>query len=169
MCTWAANQASHLPGDFVECGVWYGILSKAMCEYVNFSELDKRFLLFDSWGTMIGSHKDVAYQEDIFEYVKKGFLKWPNVELIRGVVPEVFETITLPEQISYLGIDMNGGDAELAALKVLYPRMVKGGIIYFDDYGWKYPYLREVVDGYFYDKPEKLIHFPGGNSLIIKV
>lgn len=26
--SWAANQTLNIPGDFVECGVWYGILSK---------------------------------------------------------------------------------------------------------------------------------------------
>jgi len=27
---WAANQALKLEGDFVECGVWYGVLSKTI-------------------------------------------------------------------------------------------------------------------------------------------
>jgi hypothetical protein len=47
--------------------------------------------------------------------------------------------------------------------------VVPGGIIYFDDYGWGYPDLREVVDEFFYDKPESLLHFPSGNSIVVKI
>jgi hypothetical protein len=63
---------------------------------------------------------------------------------------------------------MNGGLPELAALNFFYPKMVKGGVIYFDDYGWGYPELRKVVDEFFSDKPETLLHFPSGNSIVIK-
>jgi hypothetical protein len=54
-------------------------------------------------------------------------------------------------------------------LELLYEKVVKGGIIYFDDYGWgEKSKQREVVDDFFKDKREKLIHFPSGNSIIIK-
>lgn len=32
--TWAATQAINLEGDFVECGVWYGIQSLTICNYL---------------------------------------------------------------------------------------------------------------------------------------
>src|SRR5579862_4996402 len=44
---WAAAHAKHLPGDFVECGTNTGIMSLAICEYVDFNASDKRFWLFD--------------------------------------------------------------------------------------------------------------------------
>lgn len=44
-----------------------------------------------------------------------------------------------------------------------------GGIIYFDDYGWDYPELRHVVDKFFADKKESLLHFPSGNSIVVKL
>jgi len=47
--TWAAKQAIKLEGDFVECGVWWGFLSRAICEYVGFNEYkEKKFYLFDT-------------------------------------------------------------------------------------------------------------------------
>ena len=83
-------------------------------------------------------------------------------------MPTVLEQIP-STKIAYLSLDMNGGLPELAALKFFYPKIVKGGIIYFDDYGWNYPELRKVVDDFFSDKPETLLHFPSGNSIVIKV
>jgi hypothetical protein len=64
---------------------------------------------------------------------------------------------------------MNGSEPERAALEYFYDRVVSGGVIYFDDYGWGYPELRKVVDNFFADKPEELLHFPSGNSIVVKI
>ena len=38
---WAATQAARLLGDFVECGVDTGVLSAAICDWVDFNALDR--------------------------------------------------------------------------------------------------------------------------------
>jgi len=157
-----------LEGEFVECGVWYGILSRAICEYISFDKINRNFYLFDTWGKMPGSHPDLNYQSDIYQDVSNRFSKYKNVKLIRGLVPDVLETIKI-EKIAYLGIDMNGNIAERATLELLYRKVVPGGIIYFDDYGWGYSGLVKTVDEFFRDKPEILLHFPSGNSIVVKL
>lgn len=167
--TWAANQAMKLDGDFVECGVWWGFLSKTICEYTDFATSDKKFFLLDTWGDPLSqelNHK--KYQKDVYEIVKDRFKSYPNVHLVRGFVPEVFEQVRIQE-IAYLAIDMNGHIAERKTLDRYYDLVVPGGIIYFDDYGWGYPQLRETVDDFFKDKPETLLHFPSGNSIVVKL
>ena len=166
ICTWAANQACKLEGDFVECGVWYGILSRTICNYVDFKNYSGTFFLVDSWGEMPGSHH--GYKDDIFTTVQKRFKDLDNVKLVRGLVPEVLDQVK-SERIAFLSIDMNGAIAERAALEYFYDKMLPGGIIYFDDYGWDYPELRATVDDFFAGKPEKLLHFPSGNSIAIKI
>jgi hypothetical protein len=64
---------------------------------------------------------------------------------------------------------MNGWFAELKTLDYFYDKIVRGGVIYFDDYGWDYPELRSVVDKFFEDKPESILNFPSGNAIVIKV
>ena len=50
MILWAAQHAMQLEGDFVECGVNTGILSLAVCDYLNFEKLaDRKFWLFDTF------------------------------------------------------------------------------------------------------------------------
>ena len=49
VCCWAASYASRLDGDFVECGVGKGILSKAICEYIDFNSTGKNLYLFDTF------------------------------------------------------------------------------------------------------------------------
>jgi len=170
IATWAAKQAARLDGDFIECGVWYGFLSKTICEYIDFELLtNKTFYLVDTWGDP--NKKELnhrGYPDDVFDIVNERFKAYSNVKLIRGFIPNVLERITV-EKIAYLSIDMNGDFAERKTLEKYYDLMVKGGIIYFDDYGWDYPKLRQTVDDFFKDKPESLLHFPSGNSIVVKL
>lgn len=169
ICAWAANQAIKLRGDFVECGVWHGLLSKTICEYLDLQDLlDRKFYLIDSWGAMPGSHSAQHYQPNIFEDVRSRFSMYPSVQLVQGIIPECLTQITSSE-IAYLAIDMNSSEPELKTLEYFYAKIVKGGIIYFDDYGWEYPALRKVVDSFFSNKPETLLHFPSGNSIVVKL
>ena len=170
MVTWAAKQALKLDGDFVECGVWWGLLSKIICDYTNFEKYtNKSFYLVDTWGDPTSKNLNHQnYQDDIFAKVKERFSKYQNVKLVRGRVPEILESIPV-KKISYLSIDMNGYMAERATLEKYYDLIVPGGIIYFDDYGWNYPKLRETVDAFFKDKPETLLHFPSANSIVVKI
>lgn len=166
--TWAANQALKLNGDFVECGVWYGTLSKTICEYTNFKHSSKKFYLIDTWGDPTSNRLHENYKINMFSVVEERFKAYPNVRLIRGSVPEILEKVPVTS-ISYLAIDMNGYFAERKTLERYYDIVVPGGIIYFDDYGWDYAKLRETVDDFFSDKPEKLLHFPSGNSIVVKL
>ena len=125
-----------------------------------------KLISIDSWGKMTGSHAD--YQEEIYDIVKKRFAKWQNVILVKGLVPEVLSKIP-SRKIAYLSIDMNGSEPEKAALEFFYDKIVPGGVIYFDDYGLPYPELRDVVNKFFADKPETLLHFPSGNSIVVKL
>ena len=67
-----------------------------------------------------------------------------------------------------MSIDLNDGMPERQVLELLYERIVEGGIIYFDDYGWNYPLLRKLVNEFFEDKNETLLHFACGSSIVIK-
>lgn len=174
ICTWAANQALNVARkidgkvDFVECGTWYGLLSKTIVEYLDFRNLNGKFYLVDTYGYQPGSHPHPNYQKDIFENVTKRFSTNSNIKLIRGIVPDVLDKIT-STKIAYLAIDMNSYKPELATLEYFYPKLIQGGVIYLDDYGWHgYEKLREVVDKFFENKPDKLLHFPSGNSIIVK-
>jgi O-methyltransferase len=168
ICTWAAQRALHIDGDFVECGVHFGLMSLIVCKWVDFENVNKKFWLFDTWGQMEGSHENQAYQDDIFDIVKSRFTNFKNVNFVRGIVPQTLDALDEVKSIAYVSIDMNGHIAERAALEIIYPKLTRGGIIYFDDYGWSFPKLRETVADFLHDKPEKLLHFPSGNSILIK-
>ena len=54
-----AKYCSKLDGDFVECGVGKGLLSKTIVSYLNFAKINKNFFLFDTYeGIPIHQGKD---------------------------------------------------------------------------------------------------------------
>tara|TARA_A100001035_G_scaffold238706_1_gene203447 strand:- start:172 stop:969 length:798 start_codon:yes stop_codon:yes gene_type:complete len=163
---WAGNHCKELDGDFVEVGVWYGLLSRSICRYISFEKINKKFHLFDTWGNEESISK---YPEDVFKIVKDRFSFYPNVILHRGLLPKSLEKVESDiKKISFLSIDLNHGIPERQVLEMLYEKIVEGGIIYFDDYGWNYPLLRKLVNEFFEDKNETLLHFACGSSILIK-
>ena len=46
---WAATHAMQLDGDFFECGVNTGIMSGAVCKYLDFNKTGRSFWLFDTF------------------------------------------------------------------------------------------------------------------------
>jgi len=180
ICTWAAGHAlellvndkhSHDVGggiDYVECGVFHGVLSKTICDYLDFGTFkESKFYLIDTWGKAIGSHPSPRYQDDIFESVSARFSNHKNVNLIRGVIPKILSDVT-SNKIGYLSIDLNDHEAERSVLEYFYDKIITGGVIYFDDYSG-FPKTREMINDFFRDKPENLLHFPTGQSIVLKV
>src|SRR5690606_29222287 len=109
---WAAQQAVRLEGDFVECGVNTGILSLAICHYLDFNSLEKPFSLLD---TYIGSPEDQPgygespenirqkneYYFDCYDLARKNFAPWPKASLVRGKVPETLNKVDI-DKVCYL-------------------------------------------------------------------
>lgn len=166
--TWAANQIKALEGDWVECGVNFGLLPRIAFNFVPETSESRVCWFVDSWGDpTLAELNHPNYRHDIFDEVRSRFKDQSNVRFVRGLVPDALDVVA-GRKIAFLGIDMNGSVAERAALDLLYSHVVPGGIIYFDDYGWEFPELRATVNDFFSDKPEELLHFPSGNSIVVK-
>lgn len=167
IATWSAKLAiSQAPGALVECGVWQGFLSRAICDYVDIDTSGRELYLIDMWGGEADHHDD--YPHDIYEEVRRRFSNYSQVRMVRGRVPGVLQELDHLTQISYLSLDMNDGYADVSALEWAWDRLSPGSVVYIDDYGWEFPELRERLDLFLSDKAETLLHFPTGNSILIR-
>lgn len=176
VCLWAAWHASRLNGDFVECGVNAGVTSVAICDYLDFNKTGKKFYLYDTFNGIppeqIGPGEEaVATQNalyfDIYENAKRNFAPWPNAVLVRGRIPETLSAV--PERVAYLHIDMNVVEPERAALAHFWPRIVPGGVVVFDDYGWMgYRLQKEAHDAFAETHGVKILTMPTGQGLLLK-
>lgn len=177
---WAAWHASKLEGDFVECGVNTGIFSLAAMTYIDFNRLDKNFYLFDTYCGIpedqftaaeraIGLDRahDGSYEE-CFELAKKNFSPFARAKLVRGRVPETLGTVEI-EKICYLAIDMNSVAPEIAAAEYFWPKLVSGGVIMLDDYGWLHHVNQKIAfDEFAHARGVKVLNLPTGQGMIFK-
>jgi len=177
--TWAASQALKLDGDFVECGTYRGFMSAVICEFLDFETQPKSFYLYDSFaglpedwsaeGERQHTNPVYARSEGYSEAaVRARFARYPNVKVIAGVVPKVLHG-TAPERISFLHIDLNAALAEIAALELLFDRVVPGGLIIFDDFGHMMHYAQHKLEtDWMRSRGYSILELPTGQGLVVK-
>ncbi len=166
-----------LEGDFVECGVWKGgnlVLFKLLGK---FYDLNKNIYAYDTYeGMTAPEDMDVTYdgvsakilmnnsekkegKKDIhcfsgIDRVKKNILEYSDLNNIEFIIGKVEKTLllekNLPKKISILRLDTDFYSSTKIELEVLYPRLVSGGVLIIDDYGyWKG--AKKAVDEYLGD------------------
>ena len=64
------------------------------------------------------------------------FVRFGGAGFVRGMVPDTLSQVTATA-ICYLSLDMNNTAPEIAAAEHFWDRLVPGGIIVLDDYGWR--------------------------------
>lgn len=165
----AACHCLHLEGDFVECGTLYGTGIKTVIDYFGKNNFDKLFYGYDTFDTNPTGHAFSGQEEGLFEEVKQRFEGYPQVRLVMGLLPESLEGNS-PEKISYLHIDLNHAEYEIAVLEALFDRVVPGGIIVMDDYEWSGPYRRQKIleDQWFAARNYRVFPLPTGQGFLIK-
>lgn len=174
---WACQSASAIDGDFVECGVFRGLYSATMARYLEFSRSDRRLYLYDTFegipeagSTEIERRFNIVYDEekDLYARVIERFAEFTNVEVVKGVVPEVLDDIA-PDHIAFLHVDLNASAAETAALDKLFDRVTDGGIVLLDDYGrGEQISVFKAHSEWFSDRNYPILEIPTGQGLIIK-
>ncbi len=176
---WAASHAVHVPGDFVECGVWRGLSSAVVCKYLDFAKLGKDFYLYDTFAglpeeTSTEDERNLwnsGYTEDPAKWlaeVRRTFAEYPNVKIIPGIVPASLERES-PRSIAYLHIDMNSARAEILALERLFDRVSPGGLVVLDDFGWVCNRDQTVAELKFMgERKYAVLELPTGQGLVLK-
>lgn len=167
----AAYHCVQLDGDFVECGAYTGVGMKTVVDYLGGTAFPKTFWGYDTFehDPMMLNHAMPAHDRGLFEQVEKKFSAYPQVRLVRGLIPGVFAD-HCPDRIAYLHIDLNQAPAEVAALEHLFERMVPGAILILDDYEWSGFYRPQKLaeDAWFDARHYRVMPLPTGQGLVIK-
>jgi predicted O-linked N-acetylglucosamine transferase (SPINDLY family) len=166
----AAYHCAQLPGDFVECGVYRGTGIKTVIDYFGVKNFTKKFWGYDTFDyNPVGGHTFSGQEEGFFDEVKGRFSDYNQVHLIRGLLPDSLKDNS-PEKISYLHIDLNSAQYEIAVLDALFDRVVPGGIIVLDDYEWSGVYREQKIkeDAWFAQFNYRVFPLPTGQGLVLK-
>ncbi len=174
-----------IAGDFVECGVWRGgsmmVIAKTLlalgevrdlylCDTfegmsaptVHDRALDSRAAddLLKSTPRSADTGRSVwcvAGEDDVRQNLASTGYPDARLHYVRGKVEETLPAAA-PSKIALLRLDTDWYESTKHELNVLYPRLVDGGVLILDDYGY-WQGARKAVDEYFAkEKRRPLLH-----------
>jgi O-methyltransferase len=167
----AIRQAMKCEGEFWECGVYKGGTAQLLRQMRDLHAKGRKVRLFDSFRGMPETdavrdvHKSGDFSDTSLEAVRH-VVGSEGVEFHAGFIPETFWDLNT-EGIAFAHIDLDLHDAVLESCKFIYPRLSRGGVMVFDDYGFpSCPGARIAVDEFFKDKPEFPMVLPTAQALI---
>lgn len=170
-----------LPGDTAECGVFEGATSFQICKTREHRK-DVTHHCFDSFEGLSQPTAEDAVTDKRAYVWKKSDLTSPlektkrnlerfasMVEYYPGWIPDRFPDVG-DRQFSLVHIDVDLFEPTAASLDFFYPRLVPGGMIVCDDYGFTTcPGARKACDDFCARIPQKtVIHLTTGQGIIIK-
>ncbi len=142
-----------------------------------FAELlpDRPLHLFDTFEGMpetdpdrdLHKHGDFA---DTSEASVRSYLSgFTNVNIVAGLIPDSLRVVS-DRTFSFVHIDLDIYCAIKSACEFFYPRLVSGGTLLFDDYGFpSCPGARAAVEEFFADKPEIALVMPTAQYWVQKL
>ena len=102
--------------------------------------------------------------EGIVSSALQGF----DARLYKGWIPERFIDVS-DRCFCFVHIDVDLYKPTLDSLQFFYPRMVRGGVIVCDDYGFvTCPGARQAFDEFLIGKMERVVEAPTGQAFIVK-
>ena len=181
---WSAKNALRIGGSLVECGVFKGDMAWTILHVLG-PENIAEFLLYDSFDGFSPQYSSQAdfpdnpgffefasnyYQQGgIYEDVCKRFEAFPQIRIVKGYLPDSLQD-TVPDKIGFLHIDLNSPKAERAVLELLWQRVVPGGHVVFDDYGWHvFRKQKEMADEFMVRRGHEILELPTGQGLVIRL
>ena len=174
----------HIPGDFVECGVWRG----GSCMLIALvllarGETERRIYLYDTFSGMTepSAEDRIAWNgrsvREKWEADREGrghyftgwavgadevrenlrSIGWPEGRtcLVEGDVATTLNEV-VPQSVAVLRLDTDWYASTARELEVLYPRLERGGVLLIDDYG-HFKGARKAVDDYFRDPARSIL------------
>lgn len=175
---WAVSQVRDVAGNFVEFGTYNAKAATLILSLEDLRVRGRKFLLFDTFAGIpdkyltrreIGNEFAGMYSDVSVDEVKEKLRDYLDVvEFHVGMVPDTLAEVT-PAPVAFIHMDINAAKPTRAALEQFYPLLQPGGVIVFDDYGWRgYEDQRYEIDDFFSNKEERILALPTGQGIIVK-
>jgi len=167
-------QAASLDGAVMECGVFRGGTALLEAETMQEWGGGRHLYLFDSFAGMPTTTDGVdRFEKGDFsttskENVEAILAPYPFVEIHAGYIPDSFEGVDI-EHVAWAHVDVDIYQSVRDCIDFIYPRLVRGGYLIFDDYGFpSCASARRAVDEAFAGRLEVPLCLPTGQCMVIK-
>ena len=178
--TFSVKSTNQKQINIVEAGVCDGLtaffaLSAIHQRIAEISGLEA--FLYDAWESMTPDllTEAEAKQAGDYSYLQISRTKLnlkmfsDSASYLQGRIPEVFNNHPGPTELSWLHIDLNSSMPTLKTLEHFEPKLLPGGVILFDDYGWGgYEETKITVDQYCKQSNGLLFPLPTGQAIFFK-
>jgi O-methyltransferase len=169
------SHARNLEGDFAEFGVFRGGTALLAARVLSDARDGRCLHLFDSFAGMPKTSDGEPYRAGDLDQTSAAHVErlvgstGAKVKLHVGYIPETFRETGI-DRLAFAHIDVDLYKSVLDCVEFVYPRLVPGGMIIFDDYGFPgCVRAREATDKAFESLPEKPIYLPTGQAVVIKL
>jgi O-methyltransferase len=139
-----AGRLAHLQGDVIEIGVWRGGTGALIAHKVQNVAPDRTVYLCDTFIGVVGSGpRDTRYKggehadtsiDTVHDLIARMGLN--NTRLLVGMFPQETGGKVTAGKLALVHIDVDVHDSAKWCFEWAWPRMVPGGAVVFDDYGF---------------------------------
>jgi O-methyltransferase len=173
------RHCQHLDGDFVECGVYRGGSAFLIASTLADSGIakDRQLHLFDTFEGMPSTAnedpsgiKEGRFGDTSLGAVREYLKEFGFVRFHPGYIPDTLRPVG-DRRFAFVHIDVDLYQTTKDCLDFFYDRMLPGGMMVFDDYGWLIFKDSEklAVDEFFADKREVPISLRSGQCVVTKL
>lgn len=167
------DRVASTEGDVVECGVGKAVSAQMLSLLIDNENQGRKFYGFDSFeGFPEPSLEDSSFRnpkkgewkkmskEDVYDTLLKCRLSREfissNIKIIKGFFDQTLP-VSKVSKIALLHLDVDLYKSYKDCLEHLFPKVVKGGVVIFDEYDEpKFPGAKKAIDEYFADTEYKI-------------
>jgi O-methyltransferase len=170
------RHALAVPGDVWECGVYRGGTAAMLAAILADADPSgaRRLHLFDTFAGMPETdavrdlHEAGDFATTSLDAVRRVVGRGERVEFHPGYIPDTFVGLE-DARLAFVHIDVDIYRSVLDSCAFTFPRLSRGGVMVFDDYGFpSCPGARQAVDEFAIDVGAVPIVLPTGQAVIIK-
>ncbi len=169
-------------GMVAECGCWRGLSSYQIAANLKKMDFNQAFLIFDSFeglseydeedkNNVMTDEEENCHRKHFacsMDVVIKNLEDFDFIDYKKGWIPSRFKEAS-ELAFSFVHIDVDMFQPIWDSLEFFYPRLIPGGIIVLDDYGYlNFPGAKKAVDTFLVDKPDFFLSLPSGSAFIMK-
>jgi O-methyltransferase len=164
----------------LEVGVWRGGTAGIMSQRLALLRSNATIYLADTFTGVAkagsndsfysgGEHSDTSQQ--IVEDLLKNKSRYPHYKILKGIFPDdTAHEISSSEQFGICHIDVDVYDSAKDILEWVWEKMIIGGVVVFDDYGFhSCTGVTKLVEGYRAYPDRQVIHNLNGHAIMIKL
>lgn len=167
-----AKQMDRLSGSFIEVGVWKGgtgcLLASATCKPVLLCDTFRGVVKAGPRDTYYkgGEHSD-ATEEEVWSLASQLGVS-DHIKVLRGVFPEDTGS-SVNESLALCHIDVDVYESARDVFSKIWPLMVRGGVVVFDDYGFQgcegvACFVNEIRS-----REHLFVHNLNGHAILVKI